>query len=134
MVYEHQLKTVALAKQMASDPALDLVLIYLPIPHPPFFFDRHTGQSSTHGNASYLDNLALADRALGELRRSLEDAGQWVNTAVLVMSDHWYRGKSSWRTLPGRPFGLSRPPDHRVPMLLNCRTDGALSIRRHLIL
>ncbi len=37
MFYEHQLEMIALAKRMASDPALDLVLIHLPIPHPPFF-------------------------------------------------------------------------------------------------
>ena len=39
----------------------------------------------------YLDNLALADRILGELRQAMEQAGTWDSTTILISSDHWWR-------------------------------------------
>jgi len=40
----------------------------------------------------YFGNLVLADRALGELRASMETAGTWDNTAIIVSSDHhWHK-------------------------------------------
>ncbi len=107
------------AKKVVADQNLGLVLVHLPVPHPPFIYDRFKGQFVANKVRSYLDNLVLADRTLGELRRVMEDAGVWESSAVLVTSDHWYRGKrtKSW-LLQGENFSLSTYTDHRVPLLL----------------
>ena len=56
----------------------------------------------------YVDNLALADRTLGDLRQAMEQAGLWDKTWVLISSDHWWRESARY---DGRT-------DHRVPFLL----------------
>ena len=106
------------AKEAATDPDLDLVLVHWPIPHPPGIYDRSKDDFALGGGGNYLDNLELMDRALGEVRRSMEDTGTWETTTVLVTSDH------SWRTeLWGwQPFWTSEEAadriDQRVPFLL----------------
>jgi hypothetical protein len=60
------------------------VLLHLPIPHPNGIYDRHTGQLATAGS-SYIDNLALADRCLAGIRRTLVESGQWDSATVVVM-------------------------------------------------
>jgi arylsulfatase A-like enzyme len=60
------------------------------VPHGPPIYDR-AGQRLTITNLGkdwYRDNLALADRALGELRQSMENSGVWERTAVVITSDH----------------------------------------------
>ncbi len=81
----------------ATDPTLSLVLLHLPVPHEPAIYDRKSGQLTMFNFHSdwYLDNLALADRTLGEIRRAMEQAGVWESSTVLVTSDHalrWYAG------------------------------------------
>ena len=94
----------------AADPSLDFVLIHLDVPHDPAIYDRHSGRIdlTLHRRDWYLDNLALADRALGELRRSMEAAGTWDSTVLLVSSDHHWRAAAE--------FGVR--PDPRVPFVL----------------
>ncbi len=81
-----------------TNPELDLVMIHFPIPHGPAIFDRSTQQLSSE-KGDYQDNLALADRALGTLRRAMEQAGLWETTNVLVTSDHGFRsaGPPEWK-------------------------------------
>ena len=109
------------ARKVAIDPDVGLILVHLPVPHPPGIYDRHKSDFELDGESSYLDSLQLADRSLGELRRVMEDAGIWENTIVLVTSDHWWRDYL-WRSLqiwssedenimPG-------DDDNRVPFLL----------------
>lgn len=76
-----------------ADPSVSFMLLHLPVPHLGGIYDRATGEMTT-GPATYLDNLSLADRCLGELRRTLEKRGEWDNTTVVLMGDH------SWRTTP----------------------------------
>src|SRR6185369_2924008 len=83
--------TVQQASHLAADQSFDFVYIHLPIPHPPPIYDRRAGQFAETGEHSYIDNLALADRALGEVRRAMEQSGAWENTNVIVTSDHWWR-------------------------------------------
>jgi hypothetical protein len=70
----------------------DFVFLHLPVPHPPGFYNRRTGQFETINRASYLDNLALADKTLGELLATLHASPRWANTSIVLCGDH------SWRT------------------------------------
>ena len=95
------------ALEIAADPAIGLALVHLPVPHPPAIFDRSTGRITTARGPGYVDNLALADRTLGELREAMERAGVWDRTAVLVSADHgwraWlWRGSPWWNSDDGR--------------------------------
>jgi hypothetical protein len=109
------------ATQTVADSSLDLVLVHLPVPHPPYVFDRKREAWDTTTELDYLDNLALADRALGQLRRAMEAARQWDNSTVVVSSDHWWRisyweGKPTWSNADN----IFRPEesDHRIPFLV----------------
>jgi Sulfatase len=80
------------ADQMAQQPGLDFIFLHLPIPHPPGLYDRATGRPDESGNRSYVDNLALADKVLGQLLAHIEQSSRWSQTSVIVCGDH------SWRT------------------------------------
>ena len=84
------------SRKFAADPAIGLVLIHLPVPHPPAFYDRTKGVITATGAVGYPDSVALADRTLGLLRESIEQAGLWDRTALLVSADHGWR-TSMWR-------------------------------------
>jgi hypothetical protein len=85
----------AAAAIAASDSTLDLVFIHLPVPHMPAIYDRRTQRFVVAiGRYDYTDNLALADRVLGEIHGAMRRAGQWERTAVVVTSDHPFRGKA----------------------------------------
>jgi len=98
------------AKKAVSDPALDLVLVHLPVPHGPAIYERRTSDFTVYADRTdwYLDNLALADKALGELRSSMESAGVWESTTVLLSADHPLRRSRTY----------DRKADSRVPFLL----------------
>jgi hypothetical protein len=85
------------AAQTAADPDLNLAFIHLPVPHPPNIYDRRRNALDTTGDAGYLDNLALADRTLGQIRTAMERNGTWENSTVVVSSDHWWRTEY-WNT------------------------------------
>ncbi|MGH9580111.1 MAG: sulfatase-like hydrolase/transferase [Terriglobales bacterium] len=98
------------ARTAASNPQIDFTFVHWPIPHGPFVFDRQTGEFTVFSlpARSYLDNLVLVDRTIGELRQAMERAGTWDKTAILVTSDHHWRLSD---TLDGRK-------DPRVPFIL----------------
>lgn len=98
------------AQAAACDPGLQLVLLHLPIPHYPGIYDPKTGRLTAYDfrDSWYFDNLALADRTVGDLRRAMEKAGLWESTTVLVSTDHSLR----WI------YGFSETTDPRVPFLL----------------
>ncbi|HXE89544.1 MAG TPA: sulfatase-like hydrolase/transferase [Terriglobales bacterium] len=108
-------------KKAAIDPALDFLVIHLPVPHPIGFYDRARGEFRLDGAPGYLDNLVLADRTLGELRAAMEQAGLWERTTVIVTSDHWWRA-DFWRRQPGwtaeDEAAHAGRLDHRVPLLV----------------
>lgn len=109
------------AKRLVVDSRLGLILVHLPVPHPPGIYDRVARRFDVGRENSYLDNLELADRTLGELRRAMEDAGLWSDATVLVSSDHAWRS-DYWRSthLWTREDEQTRPPapDRRVPFVL----------------
>jgi Sulfatase len=111
------------AKQLAVDPSLGLVLIHYPIPHPPGIYDRRSDEFSTEPGGNYLDNCWLADRALGELRQAMEEAGLWDKTVVLVTSDHHWRPgewkpRADWTAEEAALADSLQTADHRVPYFL----------------
>jgi hypothetical protein len=108
-------------RQLAS-PTWELLVLHLPIPHPQGIYNRHTGQLVKPTDAdpsSYLDNLALVDRTLADMRRQLEAQGDWDRTAVLVSSDHWWRHRLHKAILTPEEQPLATGTDHRIPFLLH---------------
>lgn len=106
------------AVAMASDPRLGLVFVHASIPHLPVIYDRRRSTFDTTKSSSYLDNLALVDRSIGELRRSMEAAGTWDAAALLVTSDHALKPKRLRSKFPGLDDGRGSQHDRRVPFLL----------------
>ncbi|MGH9656829.1 MAG: hypothetical protein ACRD6B_25635, partial [Bryobacteraceae bacterium] len=77
--------------QMLRNPKLNFVLLHLPIPHPPGIWNTRTQSFSTDARLDYIDNLELADRRLGQIRKVLEQTGDWDGSTILVSADHPYR-------------------------------------------
>lgn len=101
------------ALPLAADPAIGVSLIHLPVPHPPGIYDGARGRHSVtqFGRLQgYLNNLRLADLALGRLREHLTAKCAWTNTWFIASSDHWWR--------------QSRSGDHRVPFILKPPAPG----------
>lgn len=86
-------RTLENAKEFAQDPALGLIFVHFPVPHSPCIYSRLESDFVVGGKqpGCYLDNLAAADIALGELRSAMESAGVWENTVVILSSDHYWR-------------------------------------------
>ncbi len=81
------------APQVVADRRYDFIYIHAPVPHGPDLYDERT-KGLTLFNTSklgYFGNLVLADRLFGELRRSLEQAGLWDSSAILLTADHEWR-------------------------------------------
>jgi hypothetical protein len=98
------------ASKALTDPSLDLILLHLPVPHGPYFYDRQAGayRFDMDPVLGYFDALALVDRTVGQFRRQLEQAGLWEQTALLLTSDHWLRTSEL----------IDGVKEHRVPFLL----------------
>jgi hypothetical protein len=79
------------AYQELADPAMDFVFVHFPTPHMFAIYDRHRADFALSPNTNYLDNLALVDRTIGEVRSVLEKAGLWDSTTLMITSDHAMR-------------------------------------------
>ena len=105
----------------AVDPNLDLVFVHSPAPHPPGIYDRAKNEFSLESHNSYIDNLELVDRTIGDLRRAMESTGLWDSTAVIVSADHWWRAEMWSRGpfwTPEDAAVAAVKMDHRIPFLL----------------
>jgi hypothetical protein len=122
LAVRHQVRNyldiLAAAKDYAADPRLGMTFLHFPIPHPPYIYNLQTGRLDLANSPirGYIDSLALVDRTLGELRRTMEAAGLWERTAVLISADHGYPavrsvdgGKIADRWVP---FLLKLPGQH----------------------
>lgn len=78
------------ATALIRDQGISFVFIHLPVPHPPGIYDRKT--ETLRAGGSYVDNLALSDRVLGELMTTVKATPSASKTTVILCSDH------SWRT------------------------------------
>lgn len=126
-------RIVAEAIGAVADPTLGVVVVHLPVPHPPPIYDRKRRALSWTRflHSGYLDNLALADVALGTLRRAMEERGLWSLSIVVVTSDHASRlardidGRSDPRVpLIVKPLGRPEPRSYARP--INSVVVGAL--------
>lgn len=100
-------RILAHAKDLLRDD-INLKFLHFPVPHQPWIYDAKSKSLSTSAGGDYANNLALADRTLGEIRRVLEQEWRWDNSVVLVTSDHW------WRQAPL----VNGRRDHRIPFIL----------------
>jgi Sulfatase len=93
---------------LATDPSIGLALLHLPVPHEPGIYDRTRGDFSIRAAAAdaYANNLALADRSLGELRAAVDSAGLSARTTVMVFGDHGRRSHADGESIadPRVPF------------------------------
>jgi hypothetical protein len=115
--YEAILET---ALQIAGDPSIGFALLHFPIPHHPDIYDPDHGELSIEDERSYLDNLALTDRTLGDVRAVMEAAGLWDASIVVVTSDHWWRAihRGDWGLLPEEEVVFAGGLDRRIPFLV----------------
>jgi hypothetical protein len=106
----------SLAIRTATDDRFGLVLLHLPLPQPPGIYDRAT-EGLTAWNFSgagggYFDNLALADRVVGDLRRGLDRARLGDRTWIVVTSTRsWSASKQYDGQVDSRVPFLVRPPE-----------------------
>jgi hypothetical protein len=114
---------LAEAFKALTDASLDLVLLHLPVPHGPYFYDRQTGtyRFDMDPVLAYFDALALVDRTVGQFRRRLEAAGLWDQTALLLTSDHWLRTSEL----------IDGIKEHRVPFLLKLAGKSRPAVYEH---
>ncbi len=96
---------------LVTNETYGLMLLHLPPPHRPGIYlpdqQRYTAWGMPKTTA-YFNNLALADRYLGEIRRALDSAGESERTWIVLSADH------SWRE--SRLYDARR--DLRVPYLV----------------
>jgi hypothetical protein len=85
-------------RTLQADQA-DLVFLHMDIPHSPNIWSRIEDDYTTFCDSSYLDNLALADRVLGEVMAELRSSPRWSETTVIVQGDHSWR-INLWDWLP----------------------------------
>jgi hypothetical protein len=107
---------VAKSLEVATDPAVGIALLHMPVPHPPYFYNAVTGRNDRGATPitgifeqtqeGYLDALALTDKIIGQLRCAMEQAGLWDTTTVIFSADHPYRHRTS---LDGRAVSRSVP-------------------------
>jgi hypothetical protein len=107
-----------LAIRTAANDRFGLVLLHLPIPRPPGIYDPATGRLTawnvTGAGGGYLDNLALADRMVAELRRRLQQRRLDDRTWLIVSADRWWKASKRY----------DGQEDHRVPFLVRSPEGG----------
>jgi hypothetical protein len=118
-------RTLREARNSAIDPNIGISFIHWPVPHLPVIYDRETDEFKWTDRSNYLDNLALVDRTVGEIRGEFESKGLWDDTVVVITSDHPAR-KAKWGekfdTLDEQQAAIvGRKTDPRVPFLMKLR-------------
>jgi len=75
----------------SQDPSF--MFLHYSVPHSPNIYRRDSGSFGLNRSSrdGYLNNMALADRCLAELRAEMERKGSWENALVIISSDHHWR-------------------------------------------
>jgi hypothetical protein len=105
-LYQEMLKK---ATEVATTRPYNLTLLHFCVPHAPYFYNAKTGRDDllfTRGQSGYADALALVDKTIGELRRSMEAVGVWDSTTLLISADHGLRDRLDF---DGKPFSRTVP-------------------------
>ncbi len=69
------------------------VFLHYPVPHADYIYNRNTKTYCQNLNLKegYIDNVALTDRLLGEVRATMEQTGTWDKSLLIVSADHHWR-------------------------------------------
>jgi hypothetical protein len=92
--------------QTIANPCLNLVFVHMNVPHLPAIYDAARDAISNTSRATYAGNLLLVDHTLGDIRKTLEKAGMWDASTILLTADHPLRSDPRFAK------------NHRVPYLL----------------
>jgi hypothetical protein len=115
------LNSMAESLSVVTNASYGLTLLHLFPPHEPGLYLADNDQFPYRPMSkveAYFNNLVLADRSLGKLRRAMETSGEWDKTWVIISADH------SWRT--ARAYDGRR--DYRVPFLVkSAGTNGVMT-------
>ncbi|HEV2646647.1 MAG TPA: sulfatase-like hydrolase/transferase [Acidobacteriaceae bacterium] len=99
----HRYKTHMDLQQHAFDvlhtDQADFVFFHFSLPHSPNIWSRINDDYTQFCDSSYLDNLALTDRVLGQVMTVLKASPRWKDTNVIVQGDHGWR-IDAWNWLP----------------------------------
>ncbi len=104
-------QSIADSLAAVTNRAFGLMFFHLPPPHRPGIYNPEKESYTVlpvPKPRAYRNNLMLADRVLGSIRRELESSGDWERTWLIVSSDHSWRES---KIVDGRR-------DLRVPFLL----------------
>ncbi len=85
---------IADALSVVTNRQYSLMFLHLPPPHTPGIYNPDKAAFTiipVPKPMAYRNNLLLADRTLGQLRRALEACGEWEHTWLIVSSDHFWR-------------------------------------------
>jgi hypothetical protein len=115
------------AKSAAGKKEFGLTLLHFPIPHNPFIYNRDQGTFSSEPDRTYEDNLVLADKTLGEIRRVMEAAGLWESTTVIVSSDHNWRANPRGSTDERVPF-VMKLAGQKQPVMYHSKVNTVVSL------
>jgi len=125
--YENKSKSVRIrryvnmltnAKAVVANPVFDLVFVHWTIPHPVGIYNRTKKELAWDGGKqTYLDNLELVDKTIGELRHSMERAGMWQTSTLIISSDHAFR-TFLWPLATEERKAVEGQFDARVPFLI----------------
>lgn len=108
-------QSLADSKSLVTNNIYGLILLHFYPPHlPALYLPAEQGFTLRNQGAvtGYFNNLMLADRTLGELRRALEKSGEWDRTWIILSADHAWRTSSAY----------DGQRDYRVPFLV--KTPG----------
>jgi len=101
-----------------TDPRLNLIFVHVNVPHLPAIYDVSRDSISTDRNTTYLGNLRLVDRTLGDIRKTLEKAGMWDASTILLTGDHPLRALPASARPERRPDLRGLKQHNQVPYLL----------------
>jgi phosphoglycerol transferase MdoB-like AlkP superfamily enzyme len=102
------------------DPRLSLVFVHWGIPHPPAIYNAAQDDFSYSPENSYVDNLKLVDRTIRDIRLTLERAGMWDTSTILITSDHSFR-VDTWDRILARDSRTEGTQSSEVPFLLKMK-------------
>jgi hypothetical protein len=88
------------ARRLLRDERVGLAFIHIALPHLPAIYDRKKQNFTlwqSNPEEGYLGNMVLADRLLATLRQTMEEAGTWDDSHVIVTSDHFFRTATGGR-------------------------------------
>ena len=97
--YQTHIDLVQHASQLLHTDQADFVFLHFSLPHSPNIWSRIHDDFTQYCDSSYLDNLALSDRVLGQLMNTLKASPRWNQTTLIVQGDHGWR-IDAWQGLP----------------------------------